>query len=230
MKSAVPPGPTFSVDTQMMKAITLLWTLSLAILAAGAWLVCPRSQCATTAIDHAGLGLAYDLRSAAFDRWMPALTWLGSLAVLLPLTVLAALVLWRGRRQRAAGFLVLAVLGASALSHIVKFAVMRPRPDLFPVLTDMPADWSYPSAHAMQITALAVAVIFIAARRRTLWALPLGSVVLLVNLSRIYLQVHFPSDVLAGTLAAALWVGGLHLLIFGRSTGHDSRHINGGKG
>jgi membrane-associated phospholipid phosphatase len=213
----------------MKKTITLLWTLSLAILAAGAWLVCPQGQCATTAIDHAGLGLAHDLRGASLDRWMPALTWLGSLAVLLPVTALAALFLWRGRHRRAAGFLMLALLGASALSHLVKLAVMRPRPDLLPVWTAMPADWSYPSAHAMQITALAVAVVFVAARRRALWVLPLGSAVLLVGLSRIYLQVHFPSDVLAGTLAAALWVGGLHVLMFGRSSAHGSRHLNGGR-
>ncbi len=213
----------------MMKAIILLWTLSLTILAAGAWLVCPQGQCATTAIDHAGLALAHDLRGARLDHWMPALTWLGSLAVLLPVTALAALVLWRGRHRRAAGFLMLALLGASALSHLVKLAVMRPRPDLFPVWTAMPADWSYPSAHTMQITALAVAVVLVAARRRALWILPLGSAVLLVGLSRIYLQVHFPSDVLAGTLAAALWAGGLHVLMFGRLSAHDSRRLNVGR-
>jgi hypothetical protein len=98
-----------------------------------------------------------------------------------------------------------------------------------PVWTAMPADWSYPSCHAMQITALAVAVVFVAPRQRALWAVPLGSAVLLVGLSRIYLQVHFPSDVLAGTLAAAFWVGGLHVLMFGRLPGHDSWHINGGR-
>ena len=227
MKSAVPPAPTFADDIPLVKTITLLWTLSLAILAAGAWLVCPQGQCATTAIDHAGLGLAHDLRSARLDRWMPALTWLGSLAVLLPVTALAALVLWRGRNRRAAGFLMLALLGASALSHLVKLSVMRPRPDLLPVWTAMPTDWSYPSAHAMQITALAVAVVFVAARRRALWVLPLGSAVLLVGMSRIYLQVHFPSDVLAGTLAAAFWVGGLHVLMFGRLSGNDRLKING---
>jgi undecaprenyl-diphosphatase len=213
----------------MVKTITLLWTLSLAVLAAGAWLVCPQGQCATTAIDHAGLGLAHDLRSNSLDRWMPALTWLGSLAVLLPVTVLAALFLWRGRQRRAAGFLMLALLGASALSHLVKLAVMRPRPDLFPVWTAMPADWSYPSAHAMQITAAAVALILVVDRRRARWVLPLGSAMLLVGLSRIYLQVHFPSDVLAGTLAAALWVGGLHVLMFDRPAAPDRRHLTGEK-
>ena len=229
MKRAVPPAPTIADGMPVIKTITLLWILSLAILAAGAWLVCPQSHCAVSAIDHAGLGLAHDLRSTALDRWMPGITWFGSLAVLLPLSVMVALVLLRQRRRLEAGFLLLSLLGASALSHLVKLVVMRPRPDLFPVWTNMPADWSYPSAHAMQITALAVALLFIVARRRVLWAIPLGSAVLAVGVSRIYLQVHFPSDVLAGTLAAALWVGGLYALMFGRASGYETKYVSGGR-
>ncbi len=212
----------------MLKPLTLLWTLSLTILAVGAWLICPQGQCALTAFDRGGLVLAHEMRSALLDRWMTGVTWLGSLAVLLPLTVIVALLLLRNQRRREAGFLVLALLGASGLSHLVKLVVIRPRPDLFPVWTSMPADWSYPSAHTMQITALAVALAFVIAKRRALWAVPLGSAVLLVGASRLYLQVHYPSDVLAGTLAAALWVGGLHALMLGRSSGHDSRNANGG--
>jgi len=212
----------------MLKPLTLLWTLSLTILAVGAWLICPQGQCALTAFDRGGLVLAHEMRSALLDRWMTGVTWLGSLAVLLPLTVIVALLLLRNQRRREAGFLVLALLGASGLSHLVKLVVIRPRPGLFPVWTSMPADWSYPSAHTMQITALAVALAFVIAKRRALWAVPLGSAVLLVGASRLYLQVHYPSDVLAGTLAAALWVGGLHALMLGRSSGHDSRNANGG--
>ena len=220
----------------MGKITTLLWSLGLAVLAAGAWLVCPQQQCAMVAVDDAGLRLAQDMRSATLDRWMQGITWLGSLAVLLPLTAITALALLRLRRRPEAVFLVMAVLGASALSHLVKLGVMRPRPDLFPVWTSMPADWSYPSAHAMQITALAVAVFFIIRQRRLQlprWiiplAIPLGGIVLLVGASRIYLQVHFPTDVIAGVLAAALWVGGLHTLLFGRSSGHEHSQITGAK-
>ncbi|NDP48843.1 MAG: phosphatase PAP2 family protein [Sulfuriferula multivorans] len=86
----------------------------------------------------------------------------------------------------------------------------------------MPADWSYPSAHAMQVTALAIALFLVAAQRRAVWSGLLGMIVLWVGLSRIYLQVHFPSDVIAGTLAAIGWVGGLHLLIIRSVRGHSS--------
>lgn len=190
------------------------------MLGAGAWLVCPQGVCAVMALDRWGLDLAHGLRSEALDAWMQGVTWLGSLILLLPLLSLWAWRLaWLGRRREAL-FVMLALLGTSALSHLVKLWVVRPRPDLFPALQPLPADWSYPSAHAMQATAAALALFLVWSRGRTSWAAPLalalGLVVLLVGLSRIYLQAHFPSDVLAGTLAAALWVVGLHAWMLGR--------------
>ncbi|MBS1137328.1 MAG: phosphoesterase pA-phosphatase-like protein [Proteobacteria bacterium] len=143
--------------------------------------------------DHAGL-----------DALFTAVTWLGSLAVLLPL---ALLLWWRRRGERSASFVALALIGASALGHLVKLIAARPRPDLYPPLVPMPEDWSFPSAHAVQVTAFALAwllrpgtspgrieiVVFLAAAA-------------LVGVSRPYLQVHFPSDVIAGAILAALWV------------------------
>jgi membrane-associated phospholipid phosphatase len=205
----------------------LFWALSLAILAGSAWFVCPLGQCAATGFDRAGLSLAHALRGELLDGAMAGITWIGSLAVLLPLMALAALLKLRRGQPRQAGFFMLALLGATALGHLAKLMLMRPRPDLFPALTALPADWSYPSAHAMQITAAAFALALVCARRRALWAVPLGIVVLLVGLSRLYLQVHFPSDVLAGTLAAAFWVAGLHALMFRRLSEHDRLKANG---
>jgi membrane-associated phospholipid phosphatase len=210
-----------------MQWTLLFWALSLATLAGGAWFVCPLGQCAANAFDHAGLAFAQGMRGNILDGWMSGITWIGSLMVLLPITSTVALILVYSRHRRAAGFLMLALLGAAALGHLAKLMVMRPRPDLFPVWTALPADWSYPSAHAMQITAAAVALIFVCPRRRALWVALLGSVVLLVGLSRIHLQVHFPSDVLAGTLAAAFWVTGLHAWMSGRLSEHDRLKING---
>jgi membrane-associated phospholipid phosphatase len=150
---------------------------------------------------------------------MEVVTWFGSLFILVPLTVLAAWRLHRAGRGREAGFVLSALTGATALSHLVKHAVARPRPDLFPTWVSMPMDWSYPSAHAMQAAAagLALWLVFRGRRaRRVVLAIVLGCAVALVGLSRIYLQVHFPTDVLLGTIAAALWVAGLHALIVSR--------------
>jgi len=200
-----------------MRQVFVAWTLCLGVLAGGALLVCPGDQCFLGNFDEAGLRLAHDLRDVTRDRLMLGITWLGSLALLLPLTgVLAWILVSRGRRHEA-GFALLALLGSSALSHLTKLWLMRPRPDLYSTVSAMPGDWSYPSAHTMQVSAAALALFLLAGRHR---AAPLAVIlvftVLLVGFSRIYLQVHFPSDVLAGLFAGVFWVIGLHALLFSR--------------
>lgn len=205
-----------------MQRVIILWLSSLAVLVTGAVAVCPDGRCFIGDFDRAGLGLAHALRSGWLDVLMQGITWFGSLLLLLPLIAVAAWLLLRGGRRREAGFLVLALLGSSALGHVFKLWVARPRPDVFPAWLDMPADWSFPSAHAMQATAAALAWLLVANPPRAFWAILLGLAVLLVGLSRIYLQVHFPSDVVAGTLAALLWVAGLHALLL-RPAAHAHR-------
>jgi len=197
-----------------VRRVVVLWLSSLAVLAGGALAVCPDGRCGIGDFDRAGLGFAHALRSGWLDAVMQGMTWFGSLMLLLPLTAALAWLLLRSRR-REAGFLLIALLGSSALGHVFKLWVARPRPDLFPAWLDMPGDWSFPSAHAMQVTAAAVAWLLVTRHSRAIWAILLGFAVLLVGLSRIYLQVHFPSDVVAGILAAALWVAGLHALLLG---------------
>lgn len=154
--------------------------------------------------DAAGLALLHSVRVPWLDSLFVVVTWLGSLVVLLPL---ALLVWWRWRDDRSAAFVALALVGASALGHLAKLIVARPRPDLFPPLIAMPEDWSFPSAHAMQATAFALAWLLRpgASQGRTEIAILLA-VAALVAVSRPYLQVHFPSDVAAGALLATLWV------------------------
>ena len=154
--------------------------------------------------DQAGLALAHAARVPWLDGVFVVVTWLGSLAVLLPL---ALLVWWRRRGERSASFVALALIGASALGHLLKLIAARPRPDLFPPLMAMPEDWSFPSAHAVQVTAFALAWLLRpgAAPGRIEIAALIAAVAVVIA-SRLYLQVHFPSDVVAGALLATLWV------------------------
>lgn len=197
-----------------LQRAALFWLPGLAALAAGTLLACSGQHCPSP-FDRAGLVLADALRTASLDRLMSAATWIGSLALLLPVAGFAAWLLQRGRRPREAAFVIAGLLGAAALGQLAKLWAMRPRPDLFVPLVPMPSDWSYPSAHAMQATALALALFLVVGRRRAAWAALLSAAVVLVSASRVYLQVHFPSDVIAGMFAGALWVGGLHALLFG---------------
>lgn len=166
-------------------------------------------------MDQAVLALLEAWRSPPLTTGFAALTWLGSLFVLLPLAA------WLGWRQQAAGlcrtFLALAVGGSALLAHGLKLAIDRPRPDLFPALIEMPVDPSFPSAHSMQITAFVAGWLLCTGKQRDPGWLAIGLlVVLLVGLSRLYLQVHYPSDVLFGVLFGLAWVWALHALTGGR--------------
>lgn len=134
----------------------------------------------------------------------------------LPMGVLAALITvglagW-GTRQKA-WFFGLSVGGAMLLNLLVKLVFARPRPALW--LSLKPAFYySFPSGHAMGAAALAAALGFLLWRRPGRWlAWVLGPLFALgVGWSRMYLGVHYPSDVLAGWTGSVGWVAGLHVL------------------
>lgn len=183
---------------------------SLGVLAAGALLVAGEAGWLARA-DAAGLALADALRDPRLDRLFRALTWLGSLTVLAPAAVLIAAVGALRRRPPAETLLVpLALAGAALLAYLCKWLVARPRPELHASLIPLPAEAAYPSGHAMQAVAFALAVLLVWRPRapvaRGLAVALVAGLALAVLASRVYLQVHFPSDVVFGALAAACWV------------------------
>lgn len=163
--------------------------------------------------DQRLLRWAHAHSSPLLDRLAVGLTTVGGPAPMLAVAAaLLALLWWRGPR-RAAGFFLLGVGGAMLLNVLVKLAFGRPRPALW--VSILPATfYSFPSGHAMGSAAVAAALGFLLARSRWRWALWLGGglFTLAVGWSRVYLGVHYPSDVLAGWVGSLGWVGGLHLL------------------
>ena len=110
---------------------------------------------------------------------------------------------WAGRR-RAAWLFAAGVGGSMLLTQVIKYTVERPRPALWVSLRPEHT-FSFPSGHAMDTAALAAALFFVLPRHRRLWALaPLFA--LAVGAARMYLGVHYPSDVLAGWSSAVGWV------------------------
>lgn len=180
------------------------------VLAIGAMLVCTASECVPPAWELRILRWFAEQRHPALDALFATVTWLGSLWLLLPLGLaLVASQVAAGHGAVALRFAA-AFCGAVALGYLAKFMVARARPSILEPLVAMPGDSSFPSGHAMQSTAFALAAILMLTpptQRRRWFTLALIAIAL-VGASRVYLQVHFPSDVLAGTAAAALWVLG----------------------
>ncbi len=160
-------------------------------------------------VDRAGLVLAHGLRSPTLDVFFGGISWLGSQTVLLPTAAVVAALFWRRGWRPEARFLLLACFGSPLIGQLLKLVVERPRPDLYPALASVLSPLSFPSVHAMQVTAAALAAWFLLRHRAPRYAgcaiAPLLALVVMVVISRIYLQVHYPSDVMAGALLAAGW-------------------------
>ena len=198
------------------KSAVLLALVSLAVLKAGALAVCPGERCHALAVDVAVLSRLHTWRSATLDSFFQIITWAGSLYVLLPLALLLAAL----ERHNAAAcrrwFVPLALLSYWPVIQAAKLLIARPRPTLFEALTILPADASFPSAHAAQITVFVCAWLMRpAASLRWSTSTALVLLVCVVALSRLYLQVHDPSAVVVAALAGVLWVAALRCAVDG---------------
>jgi len=139
-----------------------------------------------------------------------AVTSLGNSVTFYILAPLAALVLlWRDKKLEAL-FVSACLLASWGLDNILKMAFSRPRPP-GPALV-LAAGYSFPSGHAMISLAFYGFIAFLIVRN---WdnicgksvALGLSLVILLIGLSRVYLNVHYASDVIAGWVFGAAVLG-----------------------
>lgn len=136
---------------------------------------------------------------------------LGSIPVLITLGLIVGLaLLLRGQRLQLAGWLI-ALAGGGLLNLALKTFFQRPRPEFeFPFM--IAAGWSFPSGHAMGSLIgygmLAYLVILVLPRRqmRAVVILVTAVLVLLIGFSRLYLGVHYFSDVIAGYAAGVVWL------------------------
>ena len=152
-----------------------------------------------------------------FDTLMLLASRLGGVTVMLPLIIGSALLLWWKNHLSQSWFLAIGVGGACAFNLIAKLIFARTRPDLW--LSIAPEnDYSFPSGHAMLSMAVISSLLFLVWRSqlpRSLQVLATlfgAAFVVWVGLSRLYLGVHFPSDILAGWCASLAWVSAVHFL------------------
>lgn len=150
---------------------------------------------------------------AWLTKMMVDITALGGVTVLTLLVTLVVVYLVLRQKYRTALFVTASILGGWALSSAMKLGIARPRPEVVQHLVEV-TDMSFPSGHAMlsAITYLTLGAMLsrLEERASLRYFFPLVAVVLtlLIGLSRIYLGVHYPTDVLGGWAAGTVWACG----------------------
>lgn len=167
---------------------------------------------ATQGLDVATLRWLKDHHTPLLTNMARELTYLGTGTVVLMIVAVAALFLWHTRHKHSAILLLAAVSGNIILNGVLKYFFHRDRPTVFDWQTSAVSS-SFPSGHAMSATVcygtVAYLVIRLQKRRWSQWltGIAAGMIILLICATRLYLGVHYPSDVVAGILVGLAWAG-----------------------
>ena len=173
------------------------------------------------AFDAGARAAAHTLAGPAMTLAMSGITRLGSVVVLTVLFILTAGGLYAMGQRRDAVALTVVMAGAIVLNNTLKYTLHRARPD--PFFGAIPETYSFPSGHALFSTCFYVTLAWLLAARLehrgarvALWTAALG-LPAAIGFSRVYLGVHYPTDVMAGYLVAMAWLAALRASPLGRS-------------
>lgn len=163
------------------------------------------------ALDREVLLWVAGLRSAHWNGVAVDLTALGSFAVITLFTLIGVILLALKRDWRGSGYLAIGSIGAGLGTTAMKLTFTRVRPTVIPRLVEVQG-YSYPSGHTLGATAFYLLLLFLSWRTFLTWrsralvSICAGVLICGVAGSRIYLGVHYPSDVLSGICLGAAWV------------------------
>ena len=170
--------------------------------------------------DAPVLLFAREMAGDGFDRVFLFFSQAGYARGVVPVDIALVLVLLALRRWREGLFAAVALGGSGLLNVAAKQLFARERPSLWESIA--PEDnFSFPSGHAMGSMTLACVLVLLAWPTRWRWWVvgAMAVFVPMVGLSRVYLGVHYPSDVPAGWAAAAIWAVGTYLVVFRNGNG-----------
>ncbi|HXM94917.1 MAG TPA: phosphatase PAP2 family protein [Candidatus Dormibacteraeota bacterium] len=149
--------------------------------------------------------------SPGLTKLMKGISYLGSVVVLGTLNLLAISLFYYYQRYRAAALIAITWAGAVGLDVVLKHAFHRARPE--PYFGTAPSSYGFPSGHALGSMCFygALAAILSAQTRNRrarlgIWTMA-AVLIAMIGFSRVYLGVHYPSDVIAGYCAGVVWVG-----------------------
>jgi len=166
----------------------------------------------TQAGDDAVLQWFARHRSPLLDSFMREVTALGSIGILAIVASIASVFLWLTHHRWSVLILLAGIIGGWTANSILKIWFERPRPTIVPPLAEV-GSLSFPSGHAMTSMIVYGSIAYLLTRfeptrnirRATVVATLL--LIVLIGISRVYLGVHYPSDVVGGYIAGLAWIG-----------------------
>jgi undecaprenyl-diphosphatase len=162
-------------------------------------------------LDQVGMQAIHAHDSPALTRVAFTLSWIGSPATLVPVVGCTGILLWKRRLRRDAVLLVAGMTGAAVLDTVLKLHFRRVRPDV-PWAFVTEHSFSFPSGHSAGAVVLYGVVTYLVWKHlRTAWQrIGVVAAALLIvagiGASRVYLGVHYPTDVAAGYLVGLMWL------------------------
>lgn len=166
--------------------------------------------------DEPVLLFAREMAREGFDQVFLFFSLAGYQYGVVPFDLLLVAGLAWAKRFRQSVFAAVSLGGSALLNLATKQLFARERPSLWESIAPE-STFSFPSGHAMGSMTLAMVLVLLAWRTPLRWwvAGAMAVFVPMVGLSRIYLGVHYPSDILAGWAAAAAWVAGVYIAFLG---------------
>lgn len=152
---------------------------------------------------------------------MKLFTWIGSGGAIVLILVLSIFIMVRNKKRWEALFLFIAISGGTVFNQLLKWIYKRERPEIHRLIEE--TNYSFPSGHSMaSFIFYGMLGYFLFLFVQTKWGkigiITMTSIlILIIGLSRVYLGVHYPSDVLAGFAAGGAWLTicliGLHIIV-----------------
>lgn len=182
----------------------------------------------TVRFDNAIRSWVHRFASSGMTGAMKAVSLLGY-EILLAEVIISLIVFARLRWKRAVLWLFITMIGSVLLDAVLKYFYHRVRPA--PFFGSDAHFYSFPSGHALSsLCFYGVMAGLLSARIKSLrWRIAIwmlaALLVIAIGMSRIYLGVHYPSDVLAGYLAATVWVGAVIVLDHVRKVRRSSKQV-----
>ena len=156
--------------------------------------------------DSIILKKVHNLQSIELDQIAIALTQTARGIAITAITSLLSIGLVWWKQWRSLGYIWLAIIGSGLINFLAKLLFHRHRPDLW--VSPLPqSDFSFPSGHAMLSMSLVMAIAMLIPQKhwRLIWLFTGGFWLMEIAWTRLYLGVHYPSDILGGWLLAICW-------------------------